>query len=139
MQRHIVRDWMSSPVISVDEEALLPEARSLMAEQGIRRLPVVDATGQLVGIITQSDIYKISASPATDVQDYDLYSIAGHLAVRRFMTRPAITASPDESVVAVAQRMLAHKISGLPVVEDGQIVGMITESNIFRMLIAQEG
>jgi len=139
MPRQVVRDWMSSPVITAHEQTLLPVARSLMAEHKVRRLPVTDDAGHLVGIVTQGDIFKISASPVSDVQDYDLYATAGHLPLCRFMSAPAISASPDESVVEVARRMLAHKISGLPVVENGAIVGIITESNIFRLLIAAEG
>jgi CBS domain-containing protein len=138
MTRHLVRDWMSSPVVTVHEQTLLPEARSLLAQHAVRRLPVVDDAGRLVGIITQNDIFRISASAATDVQDYDLYCTNGRLPVRRFMTRTPVTAAPDETIVDVARRMLAHKISGLPIIEDNSLIGIITESNIFRVMIAED-
>jgi CBS domain-containing protein len=136
MAGRTVRDWMSSPAVTVADDTQLAEVRQRMADHGVRRLPVVSAEGRLVGIVTQNDVYRISASHVTDVQDYDLYSTRGHLPARRFMSATPLTASPDESVVEAARRMLAHKISGLPVVSaEGQIVGMITESNIFRVLI----
>jgi CBS domain-containing protein len=64
-----VRQWMSSPAIVVRETTLLPEARRQMREQRIRRLPVVDDAGRLVGIVTAGDINRVSESPATDVCD----------------------------------------------------------------------
>lgn len=133
-----VRDWMSGPVITVHEATVLREARQMLQTHAVRRLPVVDDGGKLVGIVTQNDIFKISASPVTDVQDYDLYHISGNLPVRQFMSAEPIVATPGETVVEVARRMLLHKVSGLPVVEADAIVGIITESNIFRMLIARE-
>jgi CBS domain-containing protein len=129
---------MSTPVITVRDDARLTETRDLLDQHAVRRLPVVDAQGRLVGIVTQSDVYKISASHVTDVQDYDLYATRGHLPVRRFMTPDPHTASPDESMVEAARRMLMHKISGLPVLEGDRIVGIITESNIFRVLIESD-
>src|SRR5262245_4740564 len=75
------RRWMSSPAIVVGATTPLPEARSQMREQRIRRLPVVDGAGQLVGIVTEGDINRVSDSPATDVREYNLYHRAGDLPI----------------------------------------------------------
>src|SRR5688572_1797041 len=66
-----VRRWMSKPAIVTPTTTSLPQARRQMQEQRIRRLPVVDVAGRLVGIVTEGDINRVSDSPATDVRDYN--------------------------------------------------------------------
>jgi CBS domain-containing protein len=138
MNTPIVRDWMHSPAITIPETAPLPAARKSLTDHHIRRLPVLNESGQLVGIVTQGDIFSVSPSHVTDVQDFNLYFSNEHVPVREFMTRDVITATPDMKISDVAQLMLDHKISGLPVVEEGNVTGIITESDIFRLFIRIE-
>lgn len=138
MNTHIVRDWMHAPAVTVGDETPLPEAREALERHRVRRLPVVDESGKLVGIVTQGDIFSVSPSHVTDVQDFNLYHTKGHVPVKEFMTKEVIPASPDMPIIEVAQLMLDHKIGGLPVVENDQVVGVITESDIFRLLISME-
>jgi len=133
-----VKYWMSSPAISAPETLALPDARRLLREHHIRRLPVLDTAGRLVGIVTEGDINRVSDSPATDVCSYNLYHQVSDLPIRDIMTRAVVTVAPDTRVLEVAQRLLDHRIGGMPVVDGEQVVGVITESDLFRLLIAQE-
>jgi CBS domain-containing protein len=133
-----VRRWMSSPAIVAPATTPLPQARRQMQEQRIRRLPIVDGDGRLVGIITEGDINRVSDSPATDVRDYNLYHRVGDLPIRDIMTQAVVTVAPDVSILEVAQLLLKHRIGGVPVVVDGYVIGVITESDLFRLIVARE-
>ena len=130
-----VRSWMSSPAIVAPETMPLPQARQMLQERRIRRVPVVDADGRLVGIVTEGDINRISDSHVSDVRDYNLYHRVADLPLRDFMTRAVRTATPDMPIMVVAQILLEHRIGGVPVVEDDRVVGMITESDLFRLIV----
>jgi len=132
-----VGDWMTSPAIVATDDIVLPVARQLLQTHCIRRLPVVDSTGVLVGIVTEGDINRLSDAPATDVRDYDLYHCVARLPLRDFMTRKVITVTPTTPVVAVALLLQEHRIGGLPVVEDGKVVGVISEYDLLRLFVAE--
>jgi CBS domain-containing protein len=135
MKIQTVQDWMTRDPITVTSETTLPQAHCLMKERRIRRLPVVD-DGKLVGIVTWGDIREASASDATSLDIFELHSLLDQLKVRQIMIRGPITAQPTMSIARAAQLMLEHKIGGLPVVDQhGRLVGIITESDIFRMLV----
>jgi len=130
-----VRQWMSSPAIVAPETMVLPEARRLLHQQRIRRLPVVDAEGQLVGIVTEGDINRVSDSHSTDVGNFNLYHRIADLPIHDLMTRDVVTVMPDTPIRDVARQLLDHRIGGVPVMEHGRIVGMITESDLFRLIV----
>ncbi|GIW03328.1 MAG: hypothetical protein KatS3mg058_4731 [Roseiflexus sp.] len=109
-----------------------------MQRRRVRRLPVLDSDGRLAGIVTEGDINRISDSQVHDMRQYNLYHRVVDLPVRDFMTRTVITVGPDEPVIAVAQLLLRHRIGGVPVVEGEQVVGVITESDLFRRMVQQE-
>ncbi|MFQ5942486.1 MAG: CBS domain-containing protein [Anaerolineales bacterium] len=132
--RRLVRDWMSSNPVTVTRETSLPEARQLMVDNGVRRLPVMDG-GRLVGIVTRGDVRGAQASEATSLSIWELNYLIGKLRIKKVMTKNVISIAPDTPMRDAAQIMLENKIAGLPVVEDGELVGMITESDIFRMLV----
>lgn len=133
-----VRTWMSSPAIVAQEMMVVPEVRRCLRERRIRRLPVVDGAGCLVGIVTEGDINRVSASQVTDVRDYNIYHRVSDLPVRDIMTRELVTVTPDTPIIEVAQLLLEYRIGGIPVVDEGQVVGMITESDLFRLIVAQQ-
>lgn len=124
-----VRDWMSAPVITVREGTSLLGASDLMRRHNVRRLPVVDSRGALCGIVTRSDIDQ--AAPRGDDR---VFALAGR-AIDEVMTRGVIAVAPDQPVRDAAQMMIARKVSGLPVVADGTLVGILTESDIFRLVV----
>jgi acetoin utilization protein AcuB len=135
MKKLVVKDWMTPDPIVVTSDTTLPEAHRAMKEHNIRRLPVVDE-GRLVGIVTWGDIREASASDCTSLDVFELTYLLENLPVRTFMTRNPITVTPLTTIARASQIMLEHKIGGLPVVDHrGALVGIITESDIFRVLV----
>ena len=134
MKNFLVRDWMSPNPITVTSDTPLPDAHQLMADHKIRRLPVVD-DGELVGIITLGDVRGAQASDATSLSIFELHYLLARLPVRQVMHHPVITVSPQATIAEAAALMLRHKIAGLPVVEGGRVVGILTESDIFRLTV----
>jgi CBS domain-containing protein len=135
LENVLVRAWMTSPVKTIAPETAISKAHQLMKDNGIRRLPVLDA-GRLVGIVTIGDIREASPSDATTLSIWELNYLWAQLTVEKVMTRNVFTIRPDASIIDAAQLMLDNKISGLPVIDpqDG-LVGILTESDIFRMLV----
>jgi CBS domain-containing protein len=130
-----VREWMTSPVVSVSPSTPISNAHQMMKEYGIRRLPVVE-NNKLVGIITIGDIREASPSDATTLSIWELNYLWAQLTVERVMSRSVITVKPEDLILDAATLMLNRKVSGLPVVDDeGYLVGILTESDIFKMLI----
>lgn len=136
MIKRFVRDWMTPNPITITPKTTLPDAHKLMRDSKIRRLPVVQ-DGHLVGIVTLGDIREAQPSNATSLSIYELSYLLGKLTVDRLMTRNPQTIAPDASLRQAAQLMLEHKIGGLPVMDRGQLVGIITESDIFRVLVQE--
>jgi CBS domain-containing protein len=132
-----VQTWMSAPAIVALQRIPLPQGRQLMREQHIRRLPIVDADGQLVGIVTEGDINRVSDSPATDVRDYNLYHRVSDLPIGEIMSQTVVAVAPDTPIVEVARLLLEHRIGGVPVVAEGRVIGVITESDLFRLIVAR--
>lgn len=133
-----VRDWMTPHPITIDPKTVLPDAHRLMQDSHIRRVPVVE-NGKLVGIVTLGDIREAEPSQATTLSIYELHYLLSKLTVERIMTRNPIIIAPDATIREAARLMLEHKIGGLPVVEPqtGKLVGIITESDIFRILVQE--
>lgn len=136
VRRHLVKDWMTPDPITIAPTTTLPEANRLMKECNIRRLPVVE-NGRLVGIVTLGDIREASPSTATSLSIYELNYLLSRLTVGQIMTRDPISITPDTSIEAAARLMLEHKIGSLPVVDGTRVVGIITESDIFRLLVTE--
>jgi len=137
MKKHLVGEWMTSDVISVSPKASLIDVKRLMSSKHIRRVPVVDK-GKLVGIVTLGDVREASPSDATSLSVYELNYLLARLTIDQFMTRSVITVTPYTEIYATAELMLEHKIGGLPVVSNGKLVGIVTESDIFRVLVEEE-
>ncbi|HEY8485903.1 MAG TPA: CBS and ACT domain-containing protein [Limnochordales bacterium] len=129
-----VRDRMTANPITVQPQTSVNEALRIMQGRKIRRLPVVQ-DGRLVGIVTLLDLMRVSASPATTLSVYELRYLLDRLSVQEAMTRQVITIHPDEPIEQAALLMREHKIGGLPVVENGRLVGIITETDIFDALV----
>jgi acetoin utilization protein AcuB len=135
MKQELVKAWMTREVVTVGPEASLPQAHRLMTSRGIRRLPVVK-NGRLVGIVTRGDIRGAEPSGATSLSIWEINYILAKLQIKDIMTRQPLTVSEEATIGQVAQMMLENKISGLPVVDSqGQVIGIITESDIFRMIV----
>lgn len=129
-----VKDMYTRDVVTVDPETSAPAAGKLMGEKNIRRLPVVK-DGKLVGIVTLSDLMRAAPSPATSLSVWEINYLVDKIKVKEIMSKTVHTVSPDDNLRAAARLMLEHKIGGLPVVEDGRVVGILTESDVFRTMI----
>lgn len=131
----LVHEVMSNRLVTARPGMSLAEAYDLMTENEVRRLPVLD--GELVGIITLSDIMR--AAPDLGGGEGEGESSARVLLatrrVRDMMTYNPVTIAPDDTVQEAAEQMLEYEVSGLPVVQGEQVVGMITESDIFRFVV----
>jgi acetoin utilization protein AcuB len=129
----LIKDIMTSPVKTVSPETTVPEAHHLMVDNGIRRLPVV-IKDKLTGIVTLSDVLEARASDATSLNIWELNYLISKLTVKEIMTAPAISISQDASVKDAAVMLLNNKFGGIPVVDKDKVVGIITESDIFRLV-----
>ena len=130
-----VREWMTESVISVTPGTPISQAHQIMKKNDVRRLPVVEGR-KLVGIITIGDVREASPSDATTLSIWELNYLWAQLTVEKIMTRRVLTVQPDSPMVEAARLMLDNKISGLTVVDDdGHLVGVVTESDIFKMLV----
>jgi len=139
MKKELVRNWMTQDVITVKLNTTLPEAHQIMMDEEIRRLPVVDDEGILIGIVTLGDVRGAQPSPATSLSIWELNYLLSSLNVEKIMTPQPMTIEPDATIGAAARTMLEHRVSGLPVVEaDGKLAGIITESDIFSMVVIHE-
>lgn len=139
MKKELVRNWMTQDVITVKPETSLPEAHQIMMDEEIRRLPVVDDENNLVGIVTLGDVRGAQPSPATSLSIWELNYLLSSLSVEKIMTPQPMTIDPDATIGNAARTMLEHRVSGLPVVgKDGKLVGIITESDIFSMVVIHE-
>ena len=135
----LVKNWMSKDVITVDEKDSMHDATRRLKEHDIRMLPVMKK-GKLVGIVTDRDLKKASASDATTLEVHELLYLLTKVKVKDIMTRDVITVPPDYTVEETAQVLQKNKISGAPVVDaNGQLVGTITQTDLFRVLISLTG
>jgi CBS domain-containing protein len=105
-------------------------------QQRVRRLPVVE-DGRLIGIVTWGDLRAAWPSAATTLSVYEWRALLDKVTVTECMTCDPISVAPDDPMHKAAQTMFAHKIGGLPVVVEGRVVGMITESDLMGLLIAE--
>lgn len=131
----LVKDWMTTGVMNLGSEATVIDAAQIMRKKNIRQMPVIDAGGRVVGIVSDRDVRD--AMPSKYLPGDSTASGAGlaALKVRDIMTPEPHTVSPEAAVESAAELLLRHKIGGLPVVdEQGKVVGIITEVDVFRYL-----
>lgn len=135
----LVKGWMTSDVMTIDEDTSMMKASQIMKENNVRRLPVMQK-GKLVGMVTDRDIKEASPSKATTLDVHELYYLLSELKVKDIMTKHIVTIGPEETVEKAAVKMLEHHISGLPVVNDkGKLVGVITQGDVFKVLVSLTG
>ena len=135
----LVKNWMSKEVVTVHVNDTMQDAVKLLREHGIRMLPVMEQ-GELVGIVTDRDIKRASASDATTLDFYELIHLVSTIKLKHIMTKNPITVPFDFTVEETAEVLLKNKISGVPVLNhDKEIVGTITQTDLFKVLISLTG
>lgn len=129
---------MSHPVISINPEMPITDALNLMKRERIRRTPVVKE-GKMVGIISDKDLLNASPSPATSLSVWEMNYLLSKIRVRDVMTRKVLTVTEDTPIEEAARIMADNKIGGLPVMRDGRVVGIITETDLFKIFLELMG
>ncbi|MHB1296292.1 MAG: CBS and ACT domain-containing protein [Anaerolineae bacterium] len=131
----LVKERMSPNPITVSPDTSLNDALRIMREAKIRRLPVVDKNGKLVGIVLERDLLYASPSPATSLSVYELNYLVSKITVDELMSRELVTVEDDCPLEEAARIMVDHNIGGLPVMRGAKLVGMITESDLFKIFL----
>lgn len=135
----LVKNWMSKEVVAIDENESMNIATKRMKENGIRMLPVLKK-GKLTGVLTDRDLKRASASDATTLEIHELVYLLHNIKVKKIMTKNPVTTRPDYTVEETAEILLENRISGAPVVDEkGVVVGVITQSDLFKVLISLTG
>ena len=136
----IINEWMTKDVITVDPEASMMRAAKLMKEKGIRRLPVVDDKGKLLGMLSDRDVKEASPSKATTLDVHELYYLLSEIKVKNIMTPNPLTIRDTDTVLKCAAIMHDKKISGLPVLNDkDELVGIMTQNEVYSVLLSITG
>lgn len=130
-----VGERMSQPVITIHSDVPIQEALALMTKEGFRRLPIVDKRGQLIGIVSDHDLLHASPSDATSLSVWELNYLLSQVTVKEIMTKDVITISKDTPIEEAARIMADYKIGGLPVIEESEVVGIITETDLFKIFL----
>ena len=133
-----VRNRMTKSPVTVTDDTPVLEAGEIMRKRGFSRLPVTH-DGKLVGIVTDMDVIRVSPSPATTLSVFEVNYLLSKLTLKDVMTKNPKTITPDATLEEAAVLMRDNSIGALPVVEDGKLVGIITESDIFDAFISLMG
>jgi len=128
-----VRDIMSTNVVTVDEKTSIHDARKIMEAHKIRRLPVMKKE-KLVGLVTEHMLLEASPSPATSLSIHELHYLLAKMTVKDIMVKNPYTISPDMPVEEGLQLGQEKGYGAFPVVEEGRVVGVVTESDIVRVM-----
>ena len=135
----LVAERMSRPVITTHSNVPILDAYELMQKEKIRRLPVVDREGKLVGMVSEREILQASPSKATSLSVWELNYLMAMFSVDEIMTKDVITVEADTPLEEAALLMADHKIGGLPVMKDGKMVGIVTETDLFKVFLELMG
>jgi len=130
----LVRERMTANPIVVHPDTSFQDALQLLREKKIRRLPVTDQQGALIGIVVEKDLLYASPSPATSLNVYEVHHLLSKLAIRDVMTKRVISVGEDCPLEEAARIMIDHKIGSLPILQGKQLVGIITETDVFKVM-----
>ena len=135
----LVKNWMNKPAITIDKHSSMHDAMTLMKKHQITLLPVMDKQ-RLVGVLTDRDLKKASASDATTLEMHELLYLLSSIKIKDIMSPKPISVPPDFTIEETAELLLANKISGVPVVDnDGNVIGVITHTDLFKVIISLTG
>ncbi len=131
----LVQELMTKNPLTTSPDTSVPDALSLMRQKKVRRLPVLDKTGKLVGIVSDQDLLYASPSPATSLSVFEINSLIAKITVAHVMTKKVVTITEDLPVEEAARIMADKKIGGLPVMKGAKLAGIVTETDLFRALL----
>ncbi len=130
----LVRDWMTADPQTVTAATPVMEAMQQLRDGGYRRLPVM-RDGKLVGIVTDRDLKEATPSKATSLSVYELNYLLSKLTIKDVMTSPVTTIGSEDAIEEAALLMETHRVSGLPVVDRGKLVGILTITDLLRAFV----
>src|SRR3990172_6128077 len=130
----LVGERMSHPVISVRQDMPITDALNMMRREHIRRAPVIK-DGKMIGIVSDKDLLNASPSPATSLSVWEMNYLLSKIKVKDVMTKNVLTVAEDTPIEEAARIMADNKIGGLPVMRDDHIVGIITETDLFKIFL----
>ena len=133
-----VKERMSRPVIALSPDMPVHDAHNLFRQEQIRRAPVVKK-GKLVGIVSRQDLIDASPTKATSLSRWEINYLLSKLTVSEIMTKTVTTIDEDTPIEQAARIMADEKIGGLPVMRDGAVAGMITETDLFKVFLEMMG
>lgn len=131
----LVGERMSRPVISIHPDMPIQDALNMMHKEHLRRLPVVDKRGKLVGIVSERDLLHASPSDATSLSVWELNYLISKITVDGIMTKEVITITEDTPLEEAARLMADGKVGCMPVMHDDELVGIITETDLFKVFL----
>lgn len=135
----LVKDRMTTNPVTVTPDTPVAEALSFMRQNSIRRLPVLNKKQRLVGIVSEKDLLYASPSPATSLSVYEIGYLLSKLKVEEIMTSEITSVSSDAPLEEAARLMVDHQVGGLPVVDKRELVGIITETDVFKTILEMMG
>jgi acetoin utilization protein AcuB len=133
-----VGERMSHPVISVPPEMPINDALAMFRKEHIRRAPVIK-DGKMLGIVSERDLLNAAPSPVTTLSIWEMNYLISKVTVKQVMSKKVKTVEADTPIEEAARLMADSKIGGLPVVRDGNVVGMITETDLFKIFLELMG
>ena len=134
----LVGERMSRPIISIAPDMPVHDALDLFKRERIRRAPVVK-DGKLVGIVSDKDLLNASPSPASSLSVWEMNYLLSKITVSEVMSKKVLTVAEDTPIEEAARIMADNKIGGLPVLRDGHVVGIITETDLFKIFLELMG
>lgn len=135
----LVGERMKHPVLTITADVPVQDALARMRKDKIRRYPVVDKRGKIIGIVTDTDLMNASPSDATTLSVWEINYLLSKITVERVMAKEVITTTEDATIEEAARIMADNKIGGLPVLRDDRLVGIITETDLFNIFLEMLG
>jgi acetoin utilization protein AcuB len=135
----LVYERMSRHPLIVSSDTPVDAALKRMREEKVRRFPVVEDESKVVGIVSEKDLLYAAPSPATSLSIYELHYLLSRITVEQVMTRNVITVEETDPLEEAARIMVDNKVGGLPVLREGKLVGIITETDIFKTFMEMLG
>lgn len=137
----LVREVMSSPVVTVGPRTPVKQAVRLLDEHQITAMPVVDEEGRLVGVVSEADVLRDALPPDRRAHDrlVELAAPPVHLVVTDVMTHLPMSVGPDDDLVDAVELMVDTQVKSLPVVSSGRVVGMVSRRDVIAVLARQDG
>ncbi len=134
----LVGERMTHPVITITPDMPIVDALNLMKSERIRRAPVVK-DGRLVGIVSDKDLLNASPSPVSSLSVWEMNYLLSKITISEVMTKKVLTITEDTPIEEAARIMADNKVGGLPVMRDDHVVGIITETDLFKVFLELMG